>query len=88
MSTYTFTATQLYSLLTSTVDLYVEHVEVHGQEPEAAKHNTAIGTQDGLDEAQWLIRQGELEPNTGQIYPGTVCPACLADYEQSGVENL
>jgi len=88
LAKYTFTATQLYALLTDCIGLYVEYIEVHGASPDAAKHSAAQDTQDGLDEAQWLIGQGELEANTGQIYPGTVCPICLADYEQSGVENL
>jgi hypothetical protein len=66
---YTFTPAQLYHLLTETIGLYVEHVERYGDTPDAAKHEAAQGTQEGLDVEQELADLGELDPKQmSQVY--------------------
>ena len=67
VKSYTFTPAQLYRLVTESIDLYVEYISVHDHTPEAARHATAIDTQDGLDAEQELADFGELEI-TGQVY--------------------
>jgi len=67
VKSYTFTPAQLYRLITESIDLYVEYINVHDHIPEAARHATATDAQDGLDAEQELADLGELEI-TSQVY--------------------
>lgn len=87
--TYEFTKDQLYNLLTETIKLYQEYVAMRGHNSVSGKQSAALDTIEGLDAERELFDHGELATEQlTQIYPGTVYPACMADYEQSGVDNF
>ena len=55
VKSYTFTPAQLYRLITESIDLYVEYINVHDHIPEAARHATATDAQDERETQQCAL---------------------------------
>ena len=89
MNEYTFTGDQLYSLLSGAIEMFQENQQAHGMSEDRARASAILEMLDGLDAERELLSNAEIEPEqlTQIINPKTVCAACYADYEQSGIEN-
>jgi len=59
MDRYTFTHTQLYSLLQGAIDLRDEYLYMHGKDAREAAHAAIQDTIEGLDAEQDLLTIGE-----------------------------
>lgn len=57
--TYTFTSNQLHALLTDTIGMYNEYINVHGYDKDRAQSAAVLEMLEGLDAEKELVAAGE-----------------------------